>query len=316
MGKLALLFAGQGAQHPAMGLSVLAEQPALKRYYDDARSILGFSILDILASTDGKLNQTLYTQPSILVTSIALLEFLRTKMTIPIDFASGFSLGESTALYAAGVYDYKTILTLIKTRAEGMHAAAGATAGSMSAIIGLELEALTALCKQVSTPQAWVIPANINCPGQIVVSGHTAAVKKLNELATAQGAKRAILLNVSGAFHTPMMTSAIAKLETTLKSVKSNPTKVRLYMNATARPLEAAQLIPTMLQQIVSPVLFHQTVLNMHKDGATAYLEIGPGTTLAGFVKKILPEAPVISFNESSDIANVKGWLQTHGFVK
>jgi [acyl-carrier-protein] S-malonyltransferase len=306
MKKIAVLFAGQGAQTTGMGLSVLQETPSLLPYFDTLASQLQFHLRDILSSTDGRLNQTQYTQPAMLVTSLLLYQQLQTLLPFSPVAMAGFSLGEYTALHASKIISLHDILKLIQIRAQSMHQAAIDAPGAMAAILGMDEQVLVNLCKQVSTASSSVIVANFNCPGQLVISGHREAVNQVVALAPTQGARRAIMLNVSGAFHTPIMQPAQSALLAVLPSIHFSSSPIALYSNVDATPMRLDTMIHTIANQVVSPVYFERSIRNMIQDGIQAFIEIGPGNVLSGFVKKIDPLIPVSAFNGLSDLDKVK----------
>jgi [acyl-carrier-protein] S-malonyltransferase len=306
MKKIGVLFAGQGAQTTGMGLSVLQETPSLLPYFDTIASQLQFPLRDMLLSTDGRLNQTQYTQPAMLATSLLLYQQLKTLLPFSAVAMAGFSLGEYTALHASKIISLHGILKLIQIRAQAMHQAATDAPGAMAAILGMDEQVLIALCKQVSTASASVIVANYNCPGQLVISGHREAVNQVVALAPTQGARRAIMLNVSGAFHTPIMQAAQSALLTVLPSIHFSASPIALYSNVDAKPMRLDTIIHTIAKQVVSPVYFERSIRNMIQDGIQAFIEIGPGNVLSGFVKKIDPMIPVSAFNGLSDLEKIK----------
>lgn len=311
--KLALVFAGQGSQTPGMGLGVLTSYPKLLALADQASGILGYSVHDLLTDALGQLRLTEYAQPAVLITSILLLESLKIEFHLEVGAYAGFSLGEYSALYAGGVFSFSDIVELIKIRAKAMQQASLELPGSMVAILGMDRKQLDELCQAASTTSEIVTIANLNCPGQIVVSGHVGAIKRLVDSALAVGARRALPLNVSGAFHSPLMRSAGEKLSTELKKRKPRSMEFPLYMNVTASPLQIEKLVDLMIKQLISPVRFEETIQNMVKDGVTHFIEIGPGSVLSGFIKKIAPEIPVFAYNGPQDLVGLKGWLDTNG---
>ncbi len=306
MKKIGVLFAGQGAQTTGMGLSVVKETPSLQPYFDTIASHCKFPLQAILASTDGRLNQTQYTQPAMLATSLLLYRQLQSLLPFSPYAMAGFSLGEYTALHTSGLVSLIDILTLIQLRADAMHHAATESPGAMAAILGMDEQALVQLCKTLSTPLSFVIVANFNCPGQLVISGHRDAVAKVVAQAPGLGARRAIMLNVSGAFHTPIMKPAQVALSKVLPLMQFTSSAILLYSNMEATPMRLDALVATIANQVVSPVYFERSIRNMITDGVDACIEIGPGNVLAGFVKKIDPFIPVVSFNGLSDLEKVK----------
>jgi [acyl-carrier-protein] S-malonyltransferase len=197
-----------------------------------------------------------------------------------------------------------------------MHQASIQQPGKMAAILGLEESTIAAICQQASQDQEVVMPANLNSPGQIVISGNANAIDRAIQFANAKGARRCVVLNVSGAFHSPLMASAKPLLQQALNQEEIKPMKFAIYMNVNGLKANSNSIKSNMVEQLVSPVQFERTIRNMVQDGMTHFLEIGPGTVLQGLVKKIVPEVPVISFNELTEFDIMKGWLHQHGFIQ
>ena len=310
MKKFAVLFAGQGAQTMGMGLSALNETPALMDYYKSIQQHVSFDLKGILSGQLAGLNQTEYTQPSLLATSLLYYRQLQHLFPIKPQYLIGFSLGEYTALHIAGHLDLATTLTLIQVRANAMATASRSNPGTMAAIIGLATPTLEAFCLQVNKPNHQVIIANYNCPGQLVISGHELAVKEVMALATANGAKRAIPLNVSGAFHSPLMSDAAQALTKVFASIRFQASQIPLIFNWTGKPLSQLSDLPHYLvQQVQSSVQFENSIRYLSSQQIDTFIEIGPGTVLAGLVKKILPDAKVVSYNGQQDLPSVKELL-------
>lgn len=301
MGKLAILFAGQGAQYDKMGYDLYQKYPEVQDLYLKASDVLGYDLTDICFTNNDKINQTKYTQPSILVTSIAIYTILQRELEIKPDYLAGFSLGEYSALYASGIFDFKTIVDLIKKRAYFMEEAAEKNKGSMAAIIGMERNKLEQLCSDVEKTTGIVKIANYNCPNQLVISGEVSAVNSLCEKAKENGAKRAITLNVSGGFHTVLMESAAKRMYEAVLKVKRNKPTIDIYMNCNAEILDINELPELMEKQIKSSVYFEDSIRKMIDNGVDTFIEIGPGKVLSGFVRKIDRTKKVISINDLND---------------
>lgn len=307
MKPFALLFAGQGAQQVGMGLTAVTETPNLSSYYSLLQQGLSFDLTAILNGTLPGLNQTEYTQPALLATSLLYYQQLQAHLPLHPKYLLGFSLGEYTALHVAGHVDLASTLTLIQLRAKAMAKASEKNPGGMAAILGLQSDLLVALCSQVSRTDHQVMVANYNSPSQYVISGHHAAVKEVMTLVTAQGAKRAIPLNVSGAFHSPLMATAGDALAAFLPTITFKPATTPMIFNWTALPLPNLAALPEhLIQQVQSSVRFEASIRYLLNQGITTFLEIGPGNVLAGLVKKIAPEAPVVSYNGIQDLPMVK----------
>ncbi|MFA5005918.1 MAG: ACP S-malonyltransferase [Candidatus Izemoplasmatales bacterium] len=316
MPALAILFPGQGAQHPGMGIDWLDDDPGVAKTLDEASRILGYDLSAVLSSEDGSLDDTLLAQPAIVISSlIAYKALLRRHPLKPAAFA-GFSLGEWTALGAAGVYDFESLLRLVGIRAAAMQAAAKERPGAMAAILGLSEDRLKEVCAVASTPTAIVVPANLNCPGQIVISGDAEAVAKAAELAKQAGAKRIVPLNVSGAFHSPLMSSAAERLARALENAEPFFPAVPVWSNVTAAPHRKGELRKTLVRQVLEPVRFEDTIRALVASGIGHFLEIGPGSVLSGFIRKIDPTAAVARLDGPDGLPDLERWLTEHGFVE
>lgn len=316
MPALAILFPGQGAQHPGMGIDWLDHDPVAAKTLDEASRILGYDLAAVLASEDKSLDDTLVTQPAIVVSSlVAYKALLRRHPLRPAAFA-GFSLGEWTALGAAGVFDFESLLRFVRIRAEAMQAAAKVRPGAMAAVLGLSSEQVRAICEAVTTPSAIVVPANQNCPGQVVLSGDASAVARAAELAKSAGAKRVVPLNVSGAFHSPLMAHAAERLERALATAEPLSASAPVWSNVTAAPHGKSDLRRTLVRQVVEPVRFEATIRAMRATGITHFIEIGPGSVLSGFVRKIDPTAAVARLDGPDGLPELEGWLKEHGLVE
>ncbi len=313
MGKLALVFAGQGSQYTGMGLDYLSH-PQIQHLLDVASKHLGYDIIEVLKSDDGKLNETQYTQPLVFLATAFAYEAFKS-LQVSFQGVTGFSLGEYSALYAAGIFDFETILDIIKMRAKWMNDCAQDNPGKMAAIIGLSAKDVDLICDEASD-YGIVVSANYNSPIQVVISGEKVAVEKAIELAKSKGAKRTIPLNVSGAFHSPLMKQAGDHLAQYLKSISVNPAKVDIYMNATGQNLDFGDLKVLMEKQIQSSVYFEQSITAMIKDGYTHFIEIGPGTVLSGLIRKIDLNVHVTHLDHYQELEALKGWLVEHGFNK
>jgi [acyl-carrier-protein] S-malonyltransferase len=300
--KIALLFAGQGSQYPGMGKDFYDRYDYVRTMYEEANQVLGYDLTKICFEPNGLLNQTRYTQPAILVNSLATYEILKREFGIRPAMTAGFSLGEYSALHACGVFDYTTILNLIRRRAEFMEEAALTTKGGMAAIIGLGREDLSALCREIGG----VSIANYNCPGQLAVSGFYDRVTMLADQAKAKGAKRAIMLNVSGGFHTELMHEAALKLYQYVMLTRHHAPQFDIIMNCNASVLEIEKLPELMKKQIESSVYFEDTIRKMIEAEVGLFIEVGPGSVLSGFVRKIDPAQKVKSIDKLADLEGLK----------
>ena len=279
MSKKAYIFPGQGSQFPGMGQELYPDHKALM---ESANDILGFRITDIMFNgTADDLKATRVTQPAIFLHSVVLA---KSQAGAP-DMVAGHSLGEFSALVAAGALSFEDGLRLVSLRAQAMQECCEMQPGAMAAIIGLPDARIEEVCAGIPG----VVPANYNSPGQVVISGEEAAVDKACEILKADGAKRALRLPVSGAFHSPLMEPAREKLARAIEATPFQAPRCPVYQNVTAAPTEDPVLIKeNCLKQLTSPVKWTQSVLNMAADGATEFVELGPGTVLTGLVKRIL----------------------------
>ena len=280
----AYVFPGQGAQFPGMGKVLYESSPEAKALMDKANDILGFNITDIMfGGTDEDLKATRVTQPAIFIHSVALA--LCTPGLPAPDMVGGHSLGEFSALVAAGAVSFEDGLRLVAVRANEMQKCCEKVPGTMAAIIGLPNETVEEVCAGVP---GVVIPANYNSDGQIVISGEKEAVLAACEALKAAGAKRALPLPVGGAFHSPLMEPARAELAKAIEATEVKAPRCPIYQNVTALPeTDPVRIKDNLLKQLTSPVRWTQSVKNMLADGADSFLELGPGTVLQGLVKRI-----------------------------
>jgi [acyl-carrier-protein] S-malonyltransferase len=287
----AYIFPGQGSQFSGMGKDLYENNENAKKLFEKANEILGFRITDIMFSgTDEELKQTKVTQPAIFLHSVILASTLS---DFKPEAVAGHSLGEFSALVAAGALSFEDGLRLVSKRAEAMQKACETNPSTMAAILNLEDEVVEKICAEI---EGVVVPANYNCPGQLVISGTHEAVNEACEKLKAAGAKRALLLPVGGAFHSPLMKSAEIELAAAIENTKFNTPTCPVYQNVDAKPYTDPNTIKkNLVAQLTAPVRWTQSVQNMTNDGYTDYVECGPGKVLQGLVKKINKEANVAS---------------------
>lgn len=286
--KTAYVFPGQGAQFSGMGKDLYDNSLKAREMMERANEILGFRITDIMFSgSDEDLRATKVTQPAIFLHSVCLA-LCSDDLPAP-DMVGGHSLGEFSALVACGAVDFESALRLVAVRASEMQKCCEANPGGMAAIIGLPNEKVEEICAGTS---GIVIPANYNCNGQVVISGEKHAVEAACEAMKAAGAKRALPLSVSGAFHSPLMEAARVELGKAIEKTEVKTPSCPIYQNVTAKPeTDPARIKDNLLQQLTSPVKWTQTVENMLADGATIFRELGPGNVLQGLIKRIAASA-------------------------
>jgi [acyl-carrier-protein] S-malonyltransferase len=297
MGKIAFVFPGQGSQFVGMGQALSEQSDAARQIFLQADEALGFPLSELcFAGPEEELKLTANTQPAILTASVAVLAALREQRPdFTPDFVSGHSLGEYSALVAAEAISFADAVKTVRARGQFMEEAVPAGVGAMAAVLNLDREALHAVCEEVTASGHPVQLANLNSPGQIVISGSAEGVKLAGEQAKTAGAKRVLPLNVSGPFHSSLMRPAADKLHGVLADVSVHEAKVPVVTNVTARPItEAATIVQSLVEQVSAPVLWEDSVQWMVEQGVTTFIEIGPGKVLSGLIKKIAPEETTI----------------------
>ena len=285
MQKTAFLFAGQGAQYLGMARDLYDQYNVVRATYDEASQVLGYDIRNLIDREEEKLNQTRYTQPAILTTSVAIYRLLQEE-GIQAAIVAGLSLGEYSAMVAAGALEFTTAVALVAKRGVFMEEAAPAGSGKMVAVLNADLATIETACQEASQ-LGIVSPANYNTPNQIVIGGEVKAVDKAVELLKEAGVKRLIPLKVSGPFHTALLKTASDKLSKVLATVEFTDFKLPLVGNTEAAVMEKERIKELLTRQVMEPVRFYDSIATMKKSGVTDFIEIGPGKVLSGFIKKI-----------------------------
>jgi [acyl-carrier-protein] S-malonyltransferase len=285
----AFVFPGQGAQFVGMGKELYENSAFAKELFEKANDILGYRITDIMFDgTDEELKQTKVTQPAVFLHSV--ISALCMGDAFCPDMVAGHSLGEFSALVANGALKFENGLKLVYARAMAMQKACEAQPSTMAAIIALPDEKVEEICKQVSDSGEICVPANYNCPGQLVISGTIAGIDKACDLLKAAGAKRALPLKVGGAFHSPLMEPAKVELEEAIQKTSFYQPKCPIYQNVDAKPhTDPSEIKANLVAQLTSPVRFSHSVMNMIADGATDFTECGPGIVLQKLIQKTNP---------------------------
>ena len=298
MSKIAFIFPGQGAQACGMGKDFYEQTETGKRIFDKATQLMGFSMPQLCFEENDRLDITEYTQAAMVTASIAMMEVLKARGVKP-DVAAGLSLGEYCALAAAGVMSDEDAIRTVRQRGILMQEAVPVGEGAMAAILALD----AAVIEEVTGAMEGVWIANYNCPGQIVISGEKAAVEEACEKLKAAGAKRAVMLNVSGPFHSGMLTAAGEKLGQVLSRVELHEPRIPYVANVTAQYVKSAGEVKELLtRQVSSSVRWQQSVEAMIGDGVDTFIEIGPGKTLAGFMRKISRDVKTLNVEKLEDI--------------
>jgi [acyl-carrier-protein] S-malonyltransferase len=288
----AYIFPGQGAQFSGMGLDLYENSPLAQELFEKANGILGFHITDIMfEGSTGELKETKVTQPAIFLHSVILAKTLGDNFKP--DMVAGHSLGEFSALVAAGALTFEDGLKLVSQRAQAMQKACELQPSTMAAVLGLDDALVEKIC---ATIEGVVVPANYNCPGQLVISGDVEAINKACKALKEAGARRALVLPVGGAFHSPLMEPAREELAAAIENTTFSTPNCPIYQNVTATAItDKSEIKANLISQLTAPVLWTQSVQQMIEDGASHFTEVGPGKVLQGLVRKINKEAETAS---------------------
>jgi len=307
--KTAFLFPGQGAQHVGMGKDIAAQSPLAAGLFEKANAIVGYDLRQLcFGGPEEKLNATTISQPAIFVVTAAILEIVKQKRPeLVADMTAGLSMGEYSALYAAGLMTFEDTLALVQKRGDAMQAAADASQGSMVSLLGLDEEKVRALCDEAAQGDL-LTPVNFNCPGQIVISGSIDACKRAEQLAEKYGAMKAIPLAVAGAFHSSMMDPAARQLEQALAACPiQTPSCPKVIANITGDYYTSAEAIRQgLVKQLIAPILWQKCMERLLAEGVETFYEMGPGRVLTGLMKRI---------HRRANVVNLSSWESLEAFL-
>lgn len=312
---IALVFPGQGAQHVGMGVDLAREYPTARRVFDEASDAISLDLLELCREgPDARLRETENTQPAMMAVNGAVAAVLAEHGVRP-DAAAGLSLGEYAALVAAGGLTLADAVRVVRLRGRFMQEAAEGLKTAMAAVLGLPAERVAEICRQ---SPGMVEAVNFNAPGQVVIAGETAAVETASERLRAAGARRVMPLDVSAPFHTSLMRPAAERLALVLNSVTLRPTRIPVIANATAQPVcEPAEIRQRLVEQVASPVRWEQSIQTLRAMGTRIFVEAGPGTTLAGLIRRTVTDATVVSVEDpatlSAGLQTIRGAPAAHG---
>jgi len=307
MGKVAFVFPGQASQYPGMGKELADRYPAARAVFAEADVALGFSISKMcFEGTEDELKLTANTQPAILAVSVAAARVLAEKGIAP-DFVAGHSLGEYSALVTAGSLNFSDAIKLVRNRGTYMQEAVPTGEGAMAAIMGLSPAVVQDACKRAAEGEVCT-PANVNSPDQTVISGHASAVKRAVEIASQQGAKRAVILPVSAPFHSPLMMPAQVKLEKDLRATKFSDLKVPVVTNVDADTIETGdQARDALIRQVTMPVRWEESMRMLLDEGVTTFIEVGPGRVLTGLMRQIERSVTTLNVEDEKSLQAAVG---------
>jgi [acyl-carrier-protein] S-malonyltransferase len=308
MTKTALLFAGQGAQAVGMGKDLAEKFPSARQWFDRANTALGYDLASLCFNgPEAELTKTENAQPAIFLVGWVAFQLLMEHLPgLKFDAAAGLSLGEFTALTAVGAMHFEDGLRVVRERGKFMQEACETTRGGMAAVIGLDEQPTRVVCAE-----AGVTPANLNCPGQIVISGEAGKIARAVELAKAKGAKRAIPLQVAGAYHSPLMASAQPKLLAELAKIKISSPAVPVISNVTAAPHAPPEIAGRLVEQVCSSVLWENSMRYLLSQGFSRFIELGPGAVLSGFMKRIDKNPQMLNVGDVASLNATVGALKS-----
>ena len=305
MTKIAYIFPGQGSQAVGMGQDLCAHSEAARTVFDEADEFIGTKLSTLcFYGPEESLRQTFYTQPALYVTSVAALKALQEAGAPDPQAVAGHSVGEYAALFAAGAFDFETGLHLVERRAQEMHRAALAAPGAMAAVLGLSGQEVALACTEAEAGGAGLVqPANFNGGGQVVISGSPEGVAAASEIAKTKGAKRAVPLNVSGAFHSRLMTPAVEAMQYALETARVQSAAIPVLANLTADyETQPDEIKANLAAQIDHPVRWEESIGRLVADGFDTFVEVGAGTVLAGLMKRLAPDVRTYSVGDSAGV--------------
>jgi [acyl-carrier-protein] S-malonyltransferase len=306
---IAFVFPGQGSQYVGMGKELYDQFNIVRDTFNEASEVLGFDLSNLcFEGEQSELSLTTNAQPALLTTSIACLRVLQNETSLKPDYVAGHSLGEYTALVANGTIKLADAVHTVRKRGEFMQDAVPVGIGSMAAVLGLEKEKVFEICNQVSQNGMIASPANLNAPGQTVISGNKEAVENASEIAKSEGAKRVVPLDVSAPFHCELMKPAAERLSEVLDKIETSEMKAGLVANFTASVTnDSSQIKELLIKQVTSPVRWFESVETLHNQGCIQFIEIGPKNVLAGLIKRTLTDVSVSNFEKIAQLESING---------